>query len=408
MSPFVLYTSQTQLASGSGPGTGAAGKPDTVPDSVFVLPGTGFVTLPDTCGTARGWEVCAADPSHHKAKSPRTCGKPTCPKCWSTWAKREAHRQSAVLLAYQNRNGGQLTLFDGFSETGYTPRHDVLSPPLSVVRTLIAKTYRILEKNGEPVSRFDYYFVDFFRAEIKKMLELSGLSGASCVIHPYRIRDEYKDRISAEVRAGRAKDRYDWIRKHPDWYNYVYFSPHVHLVAFGYNIDDFCEKSEGWILTTIREVYDAPGLMFYLLSHTGITEGRNSVSRWGCLSKHNMKKLDEWNEFEDTYCEKCGSVLEYADCDEEGNVIRMTGKVVQRRTRCYLYEIRMPGRPPRQVKVKSSPIETKRLHHKADPPPAAAPYTVPAGLPVERVKVRDNLSHIRKYMNERRGPLPAP
>jgi len=387
--------------------------PDTVPDTIFVLPGTKKVTRPEECGTARfgKWEVCTNDAKHHTAKTPHTCGRPGCPICWTTWAKREAHRQTGVVLAYQNRDGGQRTLFDGFSEHGKNPRHDILSPPHSVVERLIAKTYRELEKAGDSVERFDYHFIPLFKREIRKMLDLTGLDGADGVIHPYRIRGEYKDRISRDVKAGLAADRYDWIRKQPDWQKYVYFSPHVHFMTFGWNVDNIYELSGGWTFKAIREVYDAPGLMYYLLSHTAVVEGRNSIIRWGCLSKHNIKKLDEWAESEPAYCGKCGAVLEYADCEDDGTVRQLLGREVQRRTRCYLYEIKMgEGLPPRQVQVKSSPIETKyhsRRPAGADPPAELdRPPSAPGYRPAEKVTVRDPLKKIREDLKRRRSSPP--
>jgi len=407
MSPFVLFSAQAQLENESAAQSGGTMNPDTVPDTILLLPGTGKVTRPGECGKPRPgkWEVCSHDHNHQKSYNPTTCGKPECPICWTTWAKREAHRQSAGLIAYQNRNGGQRTLFDGFSEKGKAPRHDIISPPLSAVRHMVAKTHRQLDKNGEPIERFGYYFLPIFNREINKMLELSGIDGAKVVSHMFRIRPEYKDRINKEVSAGLAADRYDWVKKHSNWYDYLYFSPHVHLVTFGWNIDNFYELSGGWTYKAIREVYDAPGLMYYLLSHTSIIEGRNAVRSWGCLSKHNMKKLDEWQESEPAYCGKCGSYLEYADCDDDGNLNTLMGREVQRRVKCYLYEIKMgEGLPPRQVKVKSSPIETK--YHNRRPAESDDRSPAPGYIPKEKLACRDRLKKIREDMKRRRTLSP--
>lgn len=326
-----------------------------------------------------------------------------CPICWPTWAKREAHRQTAFILAYQNRNEGQKTLYDGFAKSGKKPRHMTLSPPMSVVTYIIHKTWRTIERKNEPDNMFDFYFWPLFKREIDKMIELSGIDGCTVVMHPYRIRPEYKDIISKQVRAGIASDRYDWIRKHPEWRKYVYFSPHAHLIAFGSNIDNFYEESGGWVLRVIREVYDPAGLMYYLLSHTFVTAGRNSVTRRGCLSKHHMRKEKEWSEKEEVYCEHCGANLVYANCEDDGTIISMTDRGVYRRTRCYLFHVHAPGEHPREVMVKSKPIETRR--RKAPPGERMLSTNDLPGMPdqAERPRRYDKLSRIRDAMAARAG-----
>lgn len=310
--------------------------PDTVPDKVFSDWGEVTITATgdikdDTCGTFRAKAACSADISHGVITIPNTCGRPVCPVCWPTWARREAERVASRVDGYRQAVRDQAELIPGVKRV-YSARHHMISPPASVVNGIIEKVERrIMKKGGD----FWPLFIDRLREESYQVLEASGLQGAAVVIHIYRIRPEHQDHIKEEVEQypDLYKDRWQFVIKQPDWQKYVYFSPHIHLVSYGWSIPsrEFHEDTGGWSIRMIRQADSTAGLVYYLLSHVGHIPGKNAVTYWGCVSTRKLRMVESITVREDVECEKCGAIMVYCRVDDKGEILGLTDSPLRRR-----------------------------------------------------------------------------
>jgi hypothetical protein len=217
------------------------------------LPGHGRIKDEDPsygCGTF--WRVGCLNVSKHDAGldgrragmvyvkvKKRSCGRPECPKCYESWAAREAKRIERRVGAYKMRRG--------------KPIHFMVSPPerdwsLSSVR---------LKSRAFEVAR------------------AVGFHGGSCIFHPFR-EDEPTKR----------------------WY----VSPHFHMIGYGW-IKGAAENYEisGWVAKNLGVRESVSATAFYQLSHAGVWYGqgrKHSVTWFGCLSYSKLQVTPEAKEVE--------------------------------------------------------------------------------------------------------------
>lgn len=154
----------------------------------------------------------------------RTCFRAECPTCYESWAGKEAGK-IVHRLKHARKHG--------------KPIHVIVSPP---VEYWIRHDYVSLRKKAYEIA-------------IK-----SGFKGGSCIFHPFRLN-------SAS--------------------NQWYFSPHFHLLGFGWIKNDY--KSHGWVVKNKGVRKTVSGTAQYQLSHAGVNKGSHTVTWFGCLAYNNFK-----------------------------------------------------------------------------------------------------------------------
>jgi hypothetical protein len=176
-----------------------------------------------------------------------SCGRPECPVCYESWASREAHRIDYRVSQFKTR---------------MKPIHVTVSP-----------------------SRKDWALsISEMR---KKMYVLSGkvgFFGGSCIFHPFR---------------------------QDDFTNSWHFSPHFHLIGFGWIVDTAAEfRLSGWIIKNVGVRESVQSTAFYQLSHCGVYYGegrKHSVTWFGRLSYNKLRVLPEPPQKD--VCPLCGREL---------------------------------------------------------------------------------------------------
>jgi hypothetical protein len=175
----------------------------------------------------------------------RTCMRASCPKCYESWAGREAGKIEYRLRASPKKR---------------RPIHLVVSPPEGVEYRL---NYRDFRRRAYVISR------------------KSGFFGGSCIFHPFRENESTKE-----------------------WY----FSPHFHMIGFGW-IEHTKEGYEehGWVVKNVGLRKTVSGTALYQLSHAGVHERYHTITWFGSLS-YNKLRVSPLPQKEEC-CPICGNKL---------------------------------------------------------------------------------------------------
>jgi hypothetical protein len=162
-----------------------------------------------------------------------------------------------------------------------SPYFDIM-PPKHFVNSLPHKLWYMARTLGN---------YDALRKESYKIAKKAGILGGVCVFHPFR-----------------------WKSKRKSWV----FSPHFHIVGFGWLEGKEVYKESGWITknlgtrTTYDDLYDT---LSYELSHCGISQQVvnqsrargivSSITWFGSLSYNKLKVPDS----DKKKCPHCGAYL---------------------------------------------------------------------------------------------------
>lgn len=149
--------------------------------------------------------------------------------------------------------------------------------------------------------------------QTREKAKLLGVTAAITIPHPYRIRPEKKEEVEAAA-AVAGKKRYEWALSQPNWADFVYFSPHMHLLAFGRFLtpDDF-QKKTGWQYhnhddETKGRVGDSlRKTLYYLLTHAWVNGNSKIVRYLYGMSTHQMKRVDEGYQKMPVVCPVCSA-----------------------------------------------------------------------------------------------------
>ena len=162
----------------------------------------------------------------------RCCFKADCKKCYLKWAKREAHKSARRIERYQELSGKQ-------------PIHVIVSPPSSA-----------WEKE-----------IKSWRKEVYKIIKKVKVRGGACIYHPFRYNKELNE-----------------------WY----YSPHFHVLCFGWLIDVGKEYAKtGYVIKNLGVRKTIYGTIYYQLTHAGIHKGRHSLVWFGSLSYSKLRMPKE-------------------------------------------------------------------------------------------------------------------
>lgn len=310
------------------------------------VPGTGQVK-DDQCGMFTAVAVCSSNPDHEKRPIQKSCNRLECPVCYTRVLRRNAEAVALRVNGYREALAGQRTLDGKITNRPYPPRSGTMSAPQSITNMVYDRTIKTLDKKkpgGYNSMDVQATFLEKYRYEAYKALELLGIDGAAVIIHFDRINDHGKELFDEEQPD---MPIWAWIITKPNWRDLIYFSPHVHLLYYGttMNTREFYEKSDGWTFKMIREADQVEPAAYYYLSHAPVIHGRLSVTYWGCLSPRKLKAIDEHVVKEEVLCETCGAVLVYASIDEEGHILQLTDHHMYRKRRVRTYQIVAPGPP---------------------------------------------------------------
>lgn len=253
------------------------GYPDTVP--TIIRPGyaldhmnPGWSQAMAICGEVRSVVVCPEDPAHVFIRRPTSCGKSRCPICCRYWMLRATTRAVSRIRGYRRAN-----------HIKGEPRHITVSPPPG--RFSPADS---LEERVEEMQRL--------LRESNDLMDALGIDGAAIIPHCYRIRREKAQEINDAVSKDPNKpNRYTYALSQPNWEDYVVWSPHVHMLGFGYlmNAAEFHAKT-GWVYKNhgARGGQSLEKTIFYLLTHAWIRgkddKAVRAVRYWRGMSTRNL------------------------------------------------------------------------------------------------------------------------
>ena len=179
-----------------------------------------------------------------------SCDRAECPVCYEKWASKRARKIEGRILAFKKP-----FLFGN-------PIHVVVSVPPSL--------YGLAEKGYEKL-----------RGLVYGVLKEVGFKGGSCIYHPFRKSE----------------------------FNSWYFSPHFHVIGYGWIKGDIVSKvyrRENFIIKNLGTRESVFATAMYQLSHAGIHSDYHTITWFGCLS-YNKFSYKEQKEVE--VCPICGQEL---------------------------------------------------------------------------------------------------
>lgn len=296
------------------------------------IAGSGTRTA-DTCGTVRGWAACSKDKSHGATPLRESCDDAECPECWPGWATKQSRRVSERLRGYIRaaRPEESLQSFSAPGEDVFTYYDPELRKFWSVGHKENAQQVRhwiISPPEDEITPEMDQ---DAIHSIGKFWCRWIGIKGGTIVFHPWRILPDIKLRLSALIRRGARESEEEYEKKFwqsiredvlglGNWVDYVYWSPHYHVIGFGFTCDSAnFYRLTGWMFKFIRNVSqkrqwdgqrmkdDIAALTYYLLSHCAIVWGKKAVIWYGCMTPTNLKKVGDKPQVDlyEKQCAKC-------------------------------------------------------------------------------------------------------
>lgn len=227
----------------------------------FSLPGQGEPT--HYCGEF----YCVGCLEHgYIEKRMKSCYRADCPTCRQKWAGRLAGKAEWRI--------GEV---------------DWLGPSKHITISLPETDYGLVQDNYPKL-----------RSKVYKILKRVGVSGGCLVFHPARRRCP---------KCGLTPEMGHSICVHCGnlWFEW-YFSPHFHLVGFGW-VSGTAEEYEasGYIVKNIGERKSVGGTVLYILSHAGVHEKYHVLTWFGSLS-YNKLRVDP-EERRGNECPTCGAKL---------------------------------------------------------------------------------------------------
>jgi Zn-finger nucleic acid-binding protein len=222
-----------------------------------------------------------------------TCGHVECPKCWGTWARRGAERVAARVWGYQEA-----------AKTHHKPRH----------------------------ATFDLDSVDW--KEAKKKCAALGFTGGVMIIHPWRIKDEFRGQM--EIMAERTgKSRYEIVRESAIGMDAMRYSPHAHVICYGkgVQVEKGSDEYKYRMIRRLNSLDGVQGAVYYLLSHTFIPEGkgRTTYRYFGTCLPQRLKPTFEGKASDALRCPNCQTEMVYPGtniCKEISKYYAMLWKIV--------------------------------------------------------------------------------
>lgn len=242
----------------------------------------------DMCNQVRAVEYCE-DCGHTEAKFYH-CNNWDCPEDYFYTSLRAAYRVAERLLGVQK----------AYIKAGHNPGpvwHLTLSPPESELESFT------LEEGYK---------------QAKEYSKMIGVKGGAEIFHPFRIIPEIQKKVLAEIKLkGYKFGKWGGVRNDilnlGGWQNYVYFSPHFHILGYYPRIvmkSDVFHKETGWIYKGIRNCNETiASVATYLFTHTAVPEGHKQAVHYFGLASYSKTSVETIKEKVEKLCpiEDCGS-----------------------------------------------------------------------------------------------------
>lgn len=366
--------------------------PHIIQSYPFLLAGTGR-TKDNYCGTFKLMPgaiagACRNNPAGHKPLAiPLGCTRRECPEDWGKWARRSGKRISGILNGYFNQKyKNQKKLLPG-APGAYLSDHVVISPGREFVQRITREAESEVSGPGQLVAHskaFHKAFIRRYRAGLDAHMEMLGITGAVEIFHNVRLKSgALSDKADRQCDVNRYREVLDC----EGWEDKVKYSPHSHLITDGSFIsmtsDEFYEKT-GWIYRNYREVTNAAGLVYYLMSHAPAIEGIQNDRRLGTLHPSRLAHMGTITVEVRPKCPECiaeGLDPQYADYvvgivagsdyelnDRGRKVLKswlweaVTHKPYRQREKIKVYRILLPGEKVDRVLEQMAP-EIKGRHY---------------------------------------------
>lgn len=168
-----------------------------------------------------------------------------------------------------------------------------------------------------PAAAYD----DFnYEKACKKCIEFTktiGILGGSIIFHPYRIKKEYHKPLFDALKGlslpgGIWRAVHDNLLNLNSWEDYVYFSPHFHVLGYYPKIvvkSDVFYETTGWTYKAIgvtqqRNVFRTAR---YLLTHHAVPEGHKQAVHYFGIASYSKTSVESLKVTTFKACPACGS-----------------------------------------------------------------------------------------------------
>jgi len=255
-----------------------------------------------SCGKIKAKIMCSADHEHPAYYKHERCNDPLCPVCYPKFSHRIAE-------AVVNRVQGYRSVF------GYDPiYHLVFWPDLLTGYKTLTEAFR----------------------DAGMLLKRMGAKMAVVWYHPYRIRDEIKDKLREYKYANNlSPDTGFWQMAHDDVLKlgglaaYIIPGPHFHAIASGYlmDVEEYAKLGIGGYkkVRYLNLVEDIEKTAQYISTHACREATKSTVRYFGKISYSKLARDDGTETIEDVVCEECGKVLSEYYCYDKDGVITIDG-----------------------------------------------------------------------------------
>lgn len=271
--------------------------------------------------------VCSDKPDdHHYRVVKHSCHDLLCPICWPTRAAELAHKAGERVWAFHEITQGNKPSHWSFNMAPHMFPSEHQDPDM-----LIRKVR------------------DWGVTQAKA----AGIVGALVQPHLWRLKPEYSTKFAGEAQRRnvanknsreqtRKWNRYDIAREQSNWRQYVNYSPHCHIIGYGYllNVKLFKPKF-GFVYRkhgNLNTLADVQACINYLLSHVPLAKGVQVYSFFGKLGYNQMVVVSESETLE--LCQDCGKPM----MDFE------TREFIYQKTRIFNLRSWLPVKPPAAIK----------------------------------------------------------
>jgi len=212
------------------------------------------------------------------------------------------------------RHGKAQKALPGYKKKGILPRHIGINPTNRQINEMLADVLMECESATDVQKAFHIKF----RAFCKDLAAQSGLHGGVMIIHDFRLNDE-KESFSADQKMDENRYR-KVLSDKKNWRASCHFSPHAHIIGFGYLIDkaSFIEQT-GCRYDIYNKVTSPVSLIRYLLSHAPDVPGMNAYTFFGGITQIEREK-----QF------KVRRPIVCKECIKEGCTPAETGRIIAR------------------------------------------------------------------------------
>ncbi len=282
------------------------------------IPGQGE-SKNDECGTVKRWEVCRSNPSHHAHPVRHNCHRVECPECYHHWLSQAASRVAESFEGFEQAWRDYSIEHTGSPGAYYEPQHITLSPSDDEIESMLHRAEFLAKSSGldrgldgielsahirDTLAR---EYIDVLRSRGHVAIEKLGLFGAKIFVHFFRIKKDYK-RFANDLASSLNKEgpgpggvrynRYTALFTMGDPYEYLRFSPHLHIIGYGLVTpwEEFLTSCPGWIYKNhsaerkSKKRMNIQRLTSYLLTHAPYIKGKLSIVSSGLLHSSKLKK----------------------------------------------------------------------------------------------------------------------